>query len=565
MKYTAFFLILRQMRLPLLVLIAAYAVAVLGMVLIPGVDTEGRPYRLDFFHAFYVISYTVTTIGFGELPYAFTAGQRLWVMFSIFLGVIAWLYAIGTLIALLQNAAFRQLISENRFTRSVQRLTESFYIVCGYGDTGRLLVRAITQHGLSAVVLDTDQDRINELSLENLTVYVPGLCADGSQPNSLILAGLEQPKCAGVVALTNNDAVNLKIAITTKLLNTRLKAICRAQYHDTKANMESFGTDAVINPFDTFADRLALALHSPEMYLVYEWLTEIPGEPLSLRINPPHGTWVLCGYGRFGKAVQRHLDYEGLPTVIVEKEPELTKAPKNTIIGRGTEAVTLREAHIEKAVGIVAGTDDDANNLSVIVTARDLNPNLFLVARQNDSANESIFRAAGLDLVMQRSRVVANRIFALIRTPLLNDFLRLARHKRNVWAKSLIERLWPITGNVSPDLWAVDVSDVGAPAVREALDQGRSIRLKHLIMDPRNRDDQLPCLPLLLKRAEEERLMPDENLELRLGDKILICGQPDAIERMRWVLKDRATLGYFETGETPPEGALFRWLLRRTD
>jgi len=80
---------------------------------------------------------------------------------------------------------------------------------------------------------------------------------------------------------------------------------------------------------------------------------------LPLRYQPPRGTWVLCGYGRFGKAVHRYLDFEGVETVIIEKELEMTKAPKGAIHGRGTEAVTLREAHIEKAVGIVAGTDDD--------------------------------------------------------------------------------------------------------------------------------------------------------------------------------------------------------------
>jgi len=50
------FLILRRMRIPLIVLILVYAVAVLGYVMIPGVDDQGEPHRMSFFHAFYFVS-----------------------------------------------------------------------------------------------------------------------------------------------------------------------------------------------------------------------------------------------------------------------------------------------------------------------------------------------------------------------------------------------------------------------------------------------------------------------------------------------------------------------------
>ena len=71
------FVILRRLRRPLIALIVAYAVSVWGLVLIPGVDAEGNSVRLGFFHALYFISYTATTIGFGELPHALTVPQRV--------------------------------------------------------------------------------------------------------------------------------------------------------------------------------------------------------------------------------------------------------------------------------------------------------------------------------------------------------------------------------------------------------------------------------------------------------------------------------------------------------
>lgn len=563
MQDRVLFLVLRRMRLPLLVLIGAYSVAILGLTLVPGVDAAGHPHHLDFFHAFYVISYTVTTIGFGELPYPFTDAQRLWLLFSIYTGVIAWFYAIGTLIALLQDPAFRLLIRAARFGAHVRRLTEPFHVICGYGDTGNLIVQSMARRGMAIVVIDRDPERINELSLENLGLAVPALCADASQPASLLLAGLKHPMCAGVVAVTPDDQVNLRIAIAGKLLKPSLKVISRAQSRDTQANMASFGTDAVANPFDTFADRLASALHSPDLHLLYQWLTARSGEPLPPRLDPPRGTWILCGYGRFGKAVDRYLQYEGVPTVIIEKEPDRTEAPEGTVVGRGTEAVTLREAHIESVVGIVAGTDDDANNLSIIVTARELNPALFTVARQNERENAPLFHAAALDLVMERASMLAARILTLIRTPMLAEFLRLARHQNNEWAAMLVERLGHVVRGRTPDVWAVEIRAPRAAAVTGALSEGAEVRVAHLLADPGDRDRSLPCIALLHLRGEEETLLPDEPLALQEGDRLLFCGHPEARARMFRILRDRNVLGYVQSGVLHPDGYVWRWWARR--
>ena len=95
----AIFLIMRRMRAPLIILIVIFAVSVIGLTLIPGQDADGAPWRMGFFDAFYFMSYTATTIGFGELPYPFTGAQRLWVMGTIYLTVIGWAYAISALLA----------------------------------------------------------------------------------------------------------------------------------------------------------------------------------------------------------------------------------------------------------------------------------------------------------------------------------------------------------------------------------------------------------------------------------------------------------------------------------
>ena len=552
------FVLLRRLHAPLIALVSVYAISVLGFVLIPGIDDQGQPYRMDFFHAFYFVSFMGTTIGFGEIPYPFTDAQRLWAVISIYATVITWLYGIGAMLSALQNASFRELLVSNSFRRAIRRIHGEFYLICGYGDTGSMLVKALTEVDKRAVVVEIDRDRINALELEDLKHFVPGLCADASHPDNLVEAGLTLPNCVGVVALTNDDAVNLRISITSKLLNPSQLTIARAESHDSEANIASFGTDHIINPFDTFAGRLAMALHSPGTYLLHEWMASAPHELLTEPLFPPTGKWVLCGYGRFGKAVHERLRKESVDVTIIEAKPEITEAPSNVIIGRGTEAITLQQGGIEEAVGVVAGTDDDGNNLSILMTSRELNPDLFMVARQNSRHNDAIFQAANLDLIMQRGSIIGHKIFALIQSPMMDTFLREARAQENEWANELISRISGITGTEAPVTWELNITEEDAPAMYAAAHGRDRIHLWQLYRDPRNRDIILDCIPLLCKRSERQFLLPDDDTKIFPGDRILFCGQAHAHSMMEWLSGNDNVFNYIRTGEEHPSGYLWR-------
>lgn len=546
--------------MPLILLIAVYAVTVLGFVLIPGVDNQGRPWQMGFFHAFYVVSYTATTIGFGELPYAFTDVQRMWLTITVYATVVTWIYSLGAVLTAVQDPAFRALRTVSAFSRTVRRMREPFYLVCGYGDTGTLLVHALAESDIQAVVVDIDQERINALELEDMSIVIPGICGDASEPSTLQLAGLEHPDCIGVIALTNQDEVNLKVAITAKLLRPKLTVICRSDTQDAANNMASFGTDHIINAFNTFAGRLAMALHSPGLYLLFEWMTAAPHEPLREPIFPPVGRWILCGYGRFGKAVHARLGREGVIATVIEADPGLTQPPEGSVIGSGAEAITLKEAEIEQAVGIVAGTDNDTNNLSIIMTARDLNPKLFMVARQNEHQNDPLFRAANLDLLMQRGSVIAHKIFALLTTPLLTEFLELAKQQGNDWSNLLVSRLGGIVGDEAPETWGMTIDTAEAPAIYAGLAAGYTLTVGDLWRDTRNRDERLPGIALLLKRGEIETVVPDEATQLQCGDRLLLAGRIEARRQMSWIERNHNSFAYLVTGQEMPSSFIWRFV-----
>jgi voltage-gated potassium channel len=561
---SVFFLALRRLRLPIIVLIAIYSIGVIGLVLIPGQDVDGHPWRMSFFHAFYFLSYTASTIGFGELPRPFSDTQRLWVSGIIYLSVIGWAYFLGSLLALVQDRGFRSALVTQRFKREVRALSEPFYLVCGYGETGSLICRALDRMGLQFVVLDIDGARIDEVDLQGYVRDTPALVGDARIVANLVMAGIGHRMCRGVIATTSDDHANLAVAIAVKLLNPRTPVLCRAMSRDVARNMASFGTDHIINPFQRFGEHLWLALHAPAVYQLISRLTGLPGTTLPAGTTPPHGHWIVCGYGRFGREVVGCFDREGLEATVIDPEP-LAEEGRSVVRGYGTEAEPLREAGVETAVGIVAGTDNDVNNLSIAVTAREINPKLFVVLRQNLEANRPLFEAFDADITMVSAEIVAYQSLSIIATPLLARFLGMTGTQDEAWASAVVSRLEEVAGPVVAATWGVDINAAAAPAVHRALMfEKNEVPLEALLQDPTARDQHLACVPLLLVRDSEEVLVPDAATPLQAGDRLLFAGTNAARDLQRMTLRNVHARDYVILGYDRPAGWLWRWFTRRS-
>lgn len=552
------FLILRRLRRPIILIIVSFAVAVAGLTLMPGLDDKGQPWHMSIFQALYVISYTATTIGFGEIPYPYSQAQRLWMTFSIYITVIPWFYAIGRIVTLLQDPGLRHAIITNRFANAVSALQEPFYILCSYGESASLLAKALDDKGMRVVVIESQQERLNELELSNTRNVIPSICADAKLPENLIRAGVHHPLCSGVVTLTDNDEVNLAVAIAVKLMNPNLPVLARAERESIAANMASFGTDHIINPYTLFGDQLAMRVHALGTYILHEWLTDTPGDKIPPPEYPPRGRWVVCGYGRFGKSVVKNLEREHITTTIIEATPELTGC-EHCIVGSGTEARTLLEADILHATGIVAGTDNDINNLSIVMTAYELNPNLFVVIRKNRRHNNALFKQFNADITMQPTDIIAHECLAHMISPLLAQFLGLIRNQSNEWSNKLISQLVEVVGENVPETWAISVDKNSAPAISELLARGTAVTLKNLTQDPANREERLDLVPLMLSRNNHQTLIPDLATPLIEGDQILLCSRPEAKSALVNTLNNTKTLTYIIDGIEVPNSIVWRW------
>jgi voltage-gated potassium channel len=557
------FLVMRRMRTPLIVLIAIFAVSTLGLTLIDGQDAQGRPWRMGFFDAFYVMSYTASTIGFGEIPYAFTYNQRMWVTISIYLTVVGWAYAIGSLLALVQERSFRQALALQHFTRKVRRLGEPFLLIAGYGQTGELLARSLDALGRRFVVIDSDSGRIDDLYLDSYHADVPGLVADAGDPGHLAVAGLGHPYCEGVLAITDNDEANLAAAQAAALLRPDLPVVTRTVSPEMEARMKVFGSPTVINPFDRFGDHLRLALRAPASYQLLTWLESGPGEPLPKRGDPPSGGhWIVCGYGRFGKEVTHDLRAEGYDVTIVEPGEAAENDP-DALVGRGYEPHVLLEAGVDRAAGFVAGTDNDTTNLSLVAAAHRANPGMFIAARQNKPASAPMFAAVELDALLVPAEVVAHEVYAQLSTPLLWRFLREMPAKGDEWADSVVGKLTNLCGKHLQSLWKVRLTAVEAPALRGVFDHER-VRLGDLLRSPDDRDQRLHTVVLLVARGDDVHLAPSDDFAVTLDDELLLVGEPAARRLLDSTLLIDATREYVLHNRHVPSSWIWRKLTRRT-
>jgi Trk K+ transport system NAD-binding subunit len=551
------------MRAPLIVLITIFAVSVLGLTLIPGRDAAGQPWRMGFFDAFYFMSYTATTIGYGEIPHAFTDGQRLWVMVTIYLTVIGWAYAIGSLLTLLRDRAFRHALALQRFTRTVIRLREPFLLIAGYGQTGQLLGRAFDMLGRRFVVVDVSGERVDALDVDSYHADVPGLVGDAANPRTLEVAGLGHRYCEGVLALTDNDEANLAITMAAALLRPDLPVIARTVSSAIEYRMAAFGSPIVVNPFDRFGDHLRLALRAPASYQLLSWLESGPGAELPRRGQPPKvGRWVMCGYGRFGRELTEDLRAEGLEVTVIELGAVAEPDP-SVVVGDGSKPGVMARADLEHAVGFVAGTDNDTTNLSLIAAARRLNPALFIAARQNRPTSTPLFATMEVDSLLVPTEVVAHEVYAQLSTPLLWRFLQEMPAQGDEWAERMTARLAAHCGRRLQPLWRITLTDNEAPTLGHWLREGAA-RLGDLLRSPEHRDRRLDAVPLLVLRDNESTLGPDDDFVLERGDELLFAGQPSA----RRALAETMTIGsvseYVLSGRMVPAGWLWQRLTGRT-
>lgn len=539
----AVFVVLRRMRAPFIFVIVTFSFNVAGMMLMPGPDVDGTPQHLTLFDSFYQMAITLTTVGYSEVPYAFSYPQRMWLTLSIFMLVIAWAYAIGALLSVFRATAFQDALSAQRFRRQIRRLKEPFWLILGYGQAGRMVSLALDEQRRRFVVVDIQQRRVDSVVIDALTADVAALEGDCQNPAVLGMAGLGRDNCLGVLALTDDDDANLAAVMTVALLRPDIRAITRCNNQSMQHRMEDFGPAAVINPHDRYGGYLALLLHRPIIYQLLIWLMDNDQHLLpDLRTGLIRGRWVVYGAGEFAKQVTSDLRASGLEVDQI--------------------APTDDRPEIGDVVGFVAGTDNDMTNIALAEYARLASPDAFVSVRQQDSVHQPLLMALDVDSVFVPTDLVAREVLARIVHPNFWRFVEEVVQQDEPWGERTRDRLVERCGRSVPERDVITLSEAEAPAVVRWL-AGHELTVGELLRSPDNRSQPLPLVTLLMVRGDELILTPDDDTALRVGDQLLVAGKTDGLSALSEALFFPAAIEYVATGRVVPSTWVWRVIAER--
>ena len=538
MRNSSLFIILQKMRKPFLVIIVTYTISIIGFLFIGGKDSSGNYYQMTLFDAFYFVSYTATTIGFGEIPYAFTYPQRIWVTISTFLTVLGWFYSIGTLVSLLQDKLFLQELERARFLKQIKNLNEKFIIILGYNQiTRKIIIKAIEQ-GIRAVVIEKDSLKIEKLVLENFTPTVPVLFSESFTVRVLESAGLKKRNCKAIVSLFDDDAINLKITLIAKTLNKSVKVAVKSTTINQTENLRDLDAQIIVNPFSIISSEIKMALTAPNLFKLEKWLYKIDNLNANLPTFPK-GLYVICGYGRMGAKIFEKLDKNNVEVKFIEinkeRNKQLSKDEKNYVIfGDADDRELLEDIGIKNAVVIIAATNDDTTNLSILATARKLNPDIITMARENDLADDFLFRSAKVNHIFTPSKILVNKITNALMNPLCDEFLKLIIKENNEWATKLVIRLIKEIDE-NPLIMAIEINLENTPEIYKHLSEKNILNVKILSTSLHNNSQSNNIVPLLLQRENDIMLLPSWETEIKIDDNIVFSKDVDIEPNKRGV------------------------------
>lgn len=557
----ALWIFLRHMRRPILTISISYAISVLVLSLIPGIEVDGATSYLSIFHSLYIVSYTATTIGFGEIPLAFSNGQRLWMIVVIHLTVIAWAYTISSILGLLNNPVFNQILKLRAFSQRVLNIKMPFYIICGFGETGALLTKSLVERGYGIVVIDINPDKLNELLLQNYIVYIPHINGDASNIELLKDAGIESRYCAGVIALTDDDLINQRIMVISQFIRHRLYTACRCDNQRMQAILENADVDLLINVFDIYSHRIRLAITRPHLSALINLLR------IGFHQNVDYikGKWVVFGWGRFGSTLGRVMRKCGIEIIPVDIDSKFLWGEKNAIVSEHLGDEGMQEL-LESADGVVITTPNDSTNVALLLAARSAKKGIRSIVRQNNAINDALFGKLNADLIMLPRDVIIDEIISHLTLPLLGKFFELVENEPEDWAHTL-HRLITRTIIKSDDplhVWTIEINQRKTPTLMTMFAENVKVELRYLIhqLDKNNfySDSKNYTFPLLIARGQEFFLAPALDFEIIPRDRILFVGHKSEEDWMVQTFNSPQLTELIIFGEEKPRSTVMKWL-----
>lgn len=215
--------------------------------------------------------------------------------------------------------------------------------------------------------------------------------------------------------------------------------------------------------------------------------------------------FIICGLGRVGQAVSDQFTEAAMPVVVVEQSAERAEWARNegqlVVEGSATEDEALILAGVQRARGIVCASPSDSDNLVMTLTARELNPDINIIARIDNPQSDTRFKRAGATHVISPAMISGHDIATMLVRPKLAEFLERARTSESGF------QMTEISVEPGSSLVGQKIAEFGAKE---------------------------PTLTFvaLQKSDGQTHVRPRANDTLGGGDVLIVAGELDAIARM---------------------------------
>jgi voltage-gated potassium channel len=232
---------------------------------------------------------------------------------------------------------------------------------------------------------------------------------------------------------------------------------------------------------------------------------------LGIAIRSIKDHYILCGYGRLGKIICRELKANKFPMVIVENKADAMQALEAEgvpyIHDDATSEDVLMEAGVERAKGLVSVVASDADNLFITMSARGLNPGLFILARADEEHSEKKLLRAGANRVVMPYLIGGQKMAHTIVKPAVTDFLEFTVHNRDMGL----------------EMEELVVSEKSRLSGLNLIDSGIRREMDVIIMAIR-------------KKSGEMKFNPSRETLIEAGDILICLGKSDDLDKLARIL-----------------------------
>jgi len=234
-------------------------------------------------------------------------------------------------------------------------------------------------------------------------------------------------------------------------------------------------------------------------------------------IQQLHDHFIICGYGRVGRRVAEEFRGADAPYVVLDyHEDAIAAAQQDGVLflhGDATKDENLRRAGLERARGLVAASDSDADNLYVVLSARSARPDLTIVARASGADAERKLRLAGADRVVLPYTTAGQVMANLVLKPQVTAFLA------------------AVTTATGPDLQLaeIEVHETSVAAGQTI----RELRIRH----------ETGALVVTLRKPDGSfDTTPEPDTPIEAGDVLIGVGSPEEIQALEDLFAPRETV-----------------------